>query len=1074
MIKCMTCGEAYHARCCSVGLGSSTAHVSWQCARCVGLTLAFNHIESEVDFLNSIRGEILNTDFTRETINGPKLDVIPDVTYDRLLLNNPDTDPDLNLYSNVTWDSAYLTTSTLSSKFKEKPQLFTTMHVNCRSIQYKIPDIQDLLAHAPVTVLALTETWIEQNWEDTVNMPGYHFLHSARSNGRGGGVGIMIKEGITHHHYDLSKHNLVPKTFECIFTTINVEKGNYLIGVIYRPPGHNPAEFNAEIEKVLTVISKKGNNIVLLGDFNIDLLKANEHSETDSFYNCMAAHYLLPTITRPTRITAYSSTLIDNIFTNAWTKIVDSMIVASDISDHLPIVVRFNTEILRGVDHSNKDHRIINEERKKLFDKSLSEIDWSMVSDACESGSADRAYELFLGKYKDAYDNAFLLVKKNVNIKVRYKQPWMTKGLLKSSKKKSLLYLRYLKNPTPANKTKFTVYRNKFKTIRIGAERSYYANEFCKNSNDLKKTWSLIRSIIKTGDQGSKIESLRIDGIRTTNPEVMAREFNNYFTSIAHILAEKVPVSQGTFDKYLKPPTLNSFALSLTSPEEILSVSTSIHPTNSKGIDGIDPCIAAEYLTRIAPILSEIINCSFATGTVPQAIKIAKIVPVYKKGEKDDVSNYRPISVLPYFSKFYEKLMYSRLYGFIEKSAILFHTQHGFQPGRSPFMSLLSMQDKISNAIENNEYSIGIFFDLAKAFDTVNHKILLKKLENYGIRGLQLEWFKNYLSNRQQRVYCNGTYSESREIKYGVPQGSNLGPLLFLIYINDLPNVSPTMFFILFADDTNVFYSHKSLQKLNQIVNEELGLMAEWFSANKLTLNLDKTNFILFKSHRKIGSSEDLLKLSVNGMPITKVNSIKFLGVYVDQHLAWKEHINAISVKIAKNTGILRRVSHLLPEHIRLTLYHTLIYPYLTYCNMIWTSTYDSRLTRLVILQKRAIRTVAGVPWGAHTEPLFSRLKQLKLEQIRSLQIGLFMFRYDRNMLPACFKGFFHLGSEYHSYPTRDSCNYRPIYARTNTRAFSIKCTGPKFWNTLPLSVRQAPHLHGFKKALRTYLANGD
>ena len=241
----------------------------------------------------------------------------------------------------------------------------------------------------------------------------------------------------------------------------------------------------------------------------------------------------------------------------------------------------------------------------------------------------------------------------------------------------------------------------------------------------------------------------------------------------------------------------------------------------------------------------------------------------------------------------------------------------------------------IAHAIDANEFSLGIFFDLAKAFDTVDHTILLKKLENYGIRDTPLRWFYSYLDQRQQQVLCNGLFSKLRFVHYGVPQGSNLGPLLFLLYINDLPNSSSLLHFILFADDTNVFYSHKSLDNLMDLVNSELAAVADWFRANRLSLNLTKTNFIIFRSHRKPIPNQNF-NISIDNKPILQVKSTKFLGVYVDEHLTWKEHIAHISNKIAKNVGILSRISYLLPRNIISNLYYSLIQPYLVYCNIVW------------------------------------------------------------------------------------------------------------------------------------------
>jgi Reverse transcriptase (RNA-dependent DNA polymerase) len=648
----------------------------------------------------------------------------------------------------------------------------------------------------------------------------------------------------------------------------------------------------------------------------------------------------------------------------------------------------------------------------------------------------------------------------------------MTLGLMKSCKKKSKLYLKYIKNPTEKNKSIFVSYRNKFKAIRLQAEKNFYAAEFCKHSNNLRKTWDLLRTLIgRDNNLDTNISSLNINGTKSSDPQAIANKFNNYFTGIAESLAQKIPNSSTSFEEYMGPVQTDSFGLNETSPEEIIAIGRSIRPSHAKGVDDIDPTIALPSLPSIACPLAELINCSFKTGIFPGALKIAKVVPIFKSGARDEVSNYRPISVLPFFSKFFEKTMYERLNNFITKTKALFPSQHGFQSGHSSYMPLLSMQDKISEAFDNNEYSIGIFFDLAKAFDTINHNILIKKLSVYGIRSTQLKWFADYLENRSQLVSCNGASSLLSLIKYGVPQGSILGPLLFILYINDLPNVSSILMFILFADDSNVFYSHSSLDALIHQTNTELQRVAEWFSANKLTLNLNKTNYILFRSYKK-SLPLNYPKVCIMDTQLTQVYTTKFLGVYVDQHLSWKEHIYNISNKIAKNLGILSRTASVIPPSIRKTLYNTLIYPYLTYCNIVWASAYKSNLMKLIVPQKRAVRYVASARYWAHTEEIFRDFKILRIDQIRQYQIGIFMYRYDHGLLPISFQHFFTLIRHIHRYNTR-SRNlglYHLPKARTNSRLYSIRSAGARQWNAIPLAIRLLPNLQLFKRRLRTHI----
>ena len=860
--------------------------------------------------------------------------------------------------------------------------------------------------------------------------------------------------------------------YESLFIRLPLPNGShYTTGVVYRPPGQDLDEFNTDFSQLISSLTKKNNDVFILGDFNIDLLKVHDHSLTSNFFDIMSSNHFLPSITKPTRITSNTSTLIDNILSNCISKMIDSFIIVTDISDHLPVMVRVNLTLSYKPFYTCSQTRKIDETSIAQFKSQLAKLDWSLVHTLCCKDNPDAAYDEFFSLFKAAYNTAFPLINKTMNNRNKFKNPWMTTGLLKSSRKKEKLYLKYIKNPTSTNKQIFVTYRNKFKALRILTERCYFETEFTKYSNDLRKTWRVIRSLINTSNPEKGIGTLRIDGVEVTDPTIMADKFNNYFTGLAQSLVDKLPSSSTPFDNYLNSPRPNSFAVIPTTSTELISITLSLNSTHSAGLDEIDPSIMRSIIEDVAIPLSNIFNCSLSTGIVPSALKLAKVVPIFKQGSHEDITNYRPISILPYFSKILEKLMYNRLYDFVTKMKILYPSQHGFQAGHSTSMALLSIQDNISSVIDNNKFSVGIFLDIAKAFDTVDHSILLAKLENIGIRGQNLCWFKSYLTNRQQLVVCQGRLSKLRLIKFGVPQGSILGPLLFLLFINDLPNASSLVDFILFADDSNVFVSHKNYEELFQLVNQELKKITDWFKSNKLSLNLNKTSYILFCSHRKkIPSRQGIVR--VDNFLIPQVISVKFLGVHLDQHLTWNNHIAQIASKISKNTGILSRVAYLLPTRVRLNLYYSLVHPFLSYCNMVWASNYDFRLKRLILLQKRAVRIIAGPCSQLSTTQMFHNFKILKLDQLKTTQICEFMFKYRSLALPSIFDGYFHSTSEFHRYEVRSASNYRGIPIRTNSRKFSIKYAGPIIWNSLPLQLRNAHSFLLFKKQLRSHLVS--
>ena len=381
-----------------------------------------------------------------------------------------------------------------------------------------------------------------------------------------------------------------------------------------------------------------------------------------------------------------------------------------------------------------------------------------------------------------------------------------------------------------------------------------------------------------------------------------------------------------------------------------------------------------------------------------------KVVPIYKADDPELFKNYRPISILSNFSKIFERVMYNRLIEFIERFEILYCYQFGFRKNNSTNFALIHLTNKIATAIDQNKITAGVFVDLSKAFDTLNHQILFSKLERYGIRGVALQWIKSYFENREQFVQYDVT-SSKQIIQCGVPQGSILGPLFFILYINDLPNALRLAEPLLYADDTSIHYSHPDPLMLATVLNQELSSISLWMKANKLSVNAKKTNHVIFKPKQK-KLKTIMIPLVFDGNQLMQKRVVKFLGVFIDENLSWKFHINHICKKVSKPTGVIYRSRFLLSMKTKLSLYYTLIYPYLTYCNVVWSSTYVTNVKRLFLIQKRLVRALTNADFTAHTAPLFYRLNLLDIYKINFLHIVKFMYCYHHNLLPSSFREF--------------------------------------------------------------------
>ena len=568
-------------------------------------------------------------------------------------------------------------------------------------------------------------------------------------------------------------------------------------------------------------------------------------------------------------------------------------------------------------------------------------------------------------------------------------------------------------------------------------------------------------------------KKLSINNEEIFNKQLIANHFNNYFINVGSNLAAKIPHSEKHFTSYLVQ-SKEKLENNELNEKEFKKAFDSLKPNKSSGFDEINPNVVRCSYGELFYPLFHICKQSIKFGIFPDKMKIAKIKPVFKSGETEIVSNYRPISILPVFSKLLERIMYNRLYSHVTSNNLLYEKQFGFQNKCSTEYAILQLAKEIYSSFNENEYTLGIFIDLSKAFDTVNHNILLTKLKYFGLTEDCINWFKSYLSNRKQYIfYGDRKRSSSETINCGVPQGSILGPLLFLLYVNDLYKASNLIKPIMFADDTNLFYSARCIKQLFSTMNHELTYFQTWFNANKLSLNVTKTKYSFFHPLSRADQIPlRLPELKINNVRIERETTTKFLGVLLDENMTWRNHIACVENKITKNLGLLYKARHLLNTVCTKQLYFSFIhYSYLNYANIVWASTNKSKLKTLLRRQKHAARIIHFKNKYIHARPLLQNMEALNVYQLNIQQTLLFMHKVKHGNIPNVFKNSFPLNSNKYGTKSTKSSFYKPFF-KNRSNQFSIAFRGPHLWNTLiQESIKDLP-FHTFKNKLKEITIN--
>lgn len=930
------------------------------------------------------------------------------------------------------------------------PEDCTIMHLNIQSLRCKLHLLEEYIADHEenrIDCLCISETWLREEETSFITLNNYKIAASyCRKLNKNGGVCIFTRNGFLNFEpYTACNYLLSEKNIEfCVMRCQNI-----FVVSLYRSPTGEMNIFLKNLQELISNLYQSVKiNIIIAGDFNINLQKASR--ESNDLLSIMSMFGLKQTIFEPTRISVNTASCIDNIFVNSTNGKLHVVHVSdTGFSDHFEQTIKVDIGFKKQSEPTFTVQRIFNARNTEHFKNNLNGI-LTQINFNDPEISIDKKFNIFMDNCKNSFETSFPLKK----VKRKKGKNWVTTGIRISSRnKRDLLNIKKTILGTCGAEVLVNYinrYVNIFKKIVSLAKKMSFEKEITQSNNVNKTIWNIVNYETKgfglKKNSVSKIKNKQNEII--SSPTEVANILNDFFLNIVKVdnLVDREKINKQL--SVYQTKNVNSIFLYPVNENEISQVGATLKNKYSYGIDGIPPIIFKKVLIALTPVLEILINESFRLGIFPTCLKYSEIVPIFKEGDTLNPSNYRPISLIPVLSKLIEKLFLSRLERFLKSKNILTDKQYGFLKNKS---TTLAAQYIIANIIEtvDAEKSIyGLSCDFRKAFDSVNFEILLEKLNYYGIRGIALSWLDSYLKGRQQHIKLNSgeklNFSEWGETKTGIPQGSVLGPTLFLLYINDLPSNVSNYGTVMFADDT--FFLIKDINQINPVINQ----IADWCNTNKIDLNFEKTKCIEF---RQSPLSEKPGPLAND---IEFVKEIKLLGYKLDERMNWKIHIEYLNQKLRQTCYCLRILKlKQLAIPVLKTVYFSCFQSRLNYSVIFWGMSTDWKL--IFTTQKFAIRTLVSIKRQVSARPHFRELKILTIPCLYILECLTYV----------------HKNKEQYNFSNSNtrSQNLLILYPKHNTTLLekNFKYMAAKIYNKLKDNLKQLNN-HNFKKKVKEIL----